>query len=291
MEKRTNGFSPYSPEFWREFSRKRGKRSAARRALAPHCWDKAASTYDDLEQCPDYMKQVNTVMERLITRGILNRDTRVLDVGCGTGVYAIRMARYVKEVVALDVSRAMLAVLKEKLQDLSISNVNVVQADWREYHVEEGFDLVFASMTPLFRSLSSVDKLLAASTRHVAFVSWAGVKENQLLERLFQEILGENPQKGDERPDMLILFNYLYSLGYASDLTFFHGCWKRRRSKERQLESVLWQLELYRELTPEERGRARTVIEQMGPGDEIDVTTKVRTCLLLIDKTLRDHRC
>ena len=285
-----NEISPYSPAFWKKFSVKRLKKPG-KRAMCPDCWDRAASTYDDLEQCPDYMRQVEGVLDELVSRGVLNNGARVLDVGCGTGTYAVRMAPRVKEVVALDVSKAMLEVLEKKVAQKSLDNIEVVQADWRRYRPAGAFDLVFASMTPIFRSLDLVDKLLDSSARHVALVSWAGVKENQLLKRLFLEIFGHDPQSGEQRPDMLVLFNYLYTRGYAPDLRFFHGCWKRRRSKARQLENMLWQMELYRPLSSGEKERAREIVFGTGEGDGIEVTTRVRTCLLVVDKSLLRHRC
>lgn len=282
--------SPFSPEFWRALSQEQRDRATAR-AMEPGAWERAAANYDDLERCEDYLRQVEGVMGALVTRSILHPGARVLDVGCGTGTYTIRMAPLVEEVVALDSSPAMLEVLRSKVRQAGIRNVKVVEADWREYRPSHPFDLVFASMTPIFRRLELVDKLLAASSRHLVLVTWAGIKENPLLHRLFLEILGRDPQAGDRRPDMFLLFNYLYTLGYAPDLRFFHGCWRRRRPKERQVEHLLWQLELHTPLTPEQKRRVEEVVEEAAPGPEVEVVTRVRTCLMVVDKALRDHRC
>ncbi len=282
--------SPFLPEFWKELARAKGH-GPAKRSLSPQCWDKAASHYDDLEECEDYLRQVEGVMNTLISRNIVQAHVRVLDVGCGTGTYAIRMAPLVHEVVALDSSEAMLNVLRSKIEESGFRNIRPVAQDWRTYTPSAPFDLVFASMTPIFRHLDLVDKLLATSKRYVVLVSWARIKENPVLHRLFMEFLGEDPQKGPGRPDIFLLFNYLYTQGYAPDLRFFHGCWRRKRSKESQVEHLLWQLEMHMDLDDAKKRRVTEVVDAMGPSEEIEVVTRVRTCLMVIDKAARYHRC
>jgi SAM-dependent methyltransferase len=64
----------------------------------------------------------------------------VLEVACGTGRVAIRLARQGVTVVGLDVSSAMLLVAREK--SVGISTIRWVQGDMRSFSLGETFGLV-----------------------------------------------------------------------------------------------------------------------------------------------------
>ncbi len=66
--------------------------------------------------------------------------TAVLEVACGTGRVAIRLARSGVEVVGIDRCPAMLEVAREK--SLGMSNVHWVEADMRSFQLAEAFRLV-----------------------------------------------------------------------------------------------------------------------------------------------------
>lgn len=72
---------------------------------------------------------------------------RVLDFGCGTGLLTEKIAGHVKDVVAVDTSDRMIAVLKDK----NLPNVRALHADLLGGSVEgaggwlSGFDLICAS--------------------------------------------------------------------------------------------------------------------------------------------------
>ena len=282
--------NPKDPAFWEDYAKGLQKGPVNKKCMKPDTWDRAAETYDDLDKCPDYRRQVTSVLNILQQKGALDKENIVIDIACGTGTYAVKMATKCKEVVCLDISRGMLAKLKEKARKLCLSNIKIIEADWHEFNPVERYDLVFISMTPLLRSAQNLRGFLDLSRRFLAIVTWAGIRENQLLKELYQEIMGtELVQKGH---DMIFPFNYLYSLGVAPHLTFFNGCWERVRPVDSQVKNVIWRLELYRELTREEKRRVREKIEAMADDHGmVSVTTRVRTCLMLIDKQEREFTC
>lgn len=64
----------------------------------------------------------------------------ILEVGCGTGRVALRLAREGVSVVGLDLYPAMLAVARQKSQGLS--NVRWVEGDMQAFELGERFDLI-----------------------------------------------------------------------------------------------------------------------------------------------------
>lgn len=286
---RADAPAPTSPGFWREYAKRAPGDPGAPRALEAGCWDRAAATYDDLESCRDYTYQVDSVISSLIERGAVRPGGMVLDVASGTGTYAVRMSPHCSEVVCVDISPSMLAKLREKRRHLGIKNITVVTADWRTYRPETKFDLVFASMTPLFRSTDNLDRMLEASERFLAIVSWAGVRENETLNAIAQELLGEALH--GRGADITVIFNYLYSQGLAPDLRFFHGCWERTRPVEEQTKSLLWRLELKRPLTSKEKQYVKEAVGALAKNGLVTLKTRVRTAFMLVDKEAGNFPC
>lgn len=68
-------------------------------------------------------------LAELLKLGI-GRESTVVDLGAGTGQFALEAAAAVKRVVAVDVSEVMLGQLRSKLQDSGVTNVECVPADF-----------------------------------------------------------------------------------------------------------------------------------------------------------------
>jgi ubiquinone/menaquinone biosynthesis C-methylase UbiE len=74
----------------------------------------------------------------------LGPSSLVIDLAAGTGAFAIAAAGLCREVVAVDVSPAMTAVLREKQAALGLANLRVVGAGYLSYvHAGEPADFVF----------------------------------------------------------------------------------------------------------------------------------------------------
>src|SRR4249919_1701045 len=63
----------------------------------------------------------------------LNETSTLVDLGAGTGSLAIAAAPLCRRVVAVDVSPAMLAVLRQRSQQLGLRNLEVVPAGFLSY--------------------------------------------------------------------------------------------------------------------------------------------------------------
>jgi SAM-dependent methyltransferase len=77
--------------------------------------------------------------------GVLDRTCSVVDIGAGTGQFALAAARVCARVVAVDVSPVMLARLVENIARNAVSNVEAVRAGFLTYrHSGEPPDLVYS---------------------------------------------------------------------------------------------------------------------------------------------------
>jgi len=74
----------------------------------------------------------------------LDRDCTVVDLGAGTGTFAIAVAPLCRNVVAVDVSPAMTAMLRDRVAALGIANVRVADGGFLSYdHAGEPADFVY----------------------------------------------------------------------------------------------------------------------------------------------------
>jgi SAM-dependent methyltransferase len=69
----------------------------------------------------------------LLRDGGLHAESILVDLGAGTGTFAVAAAPFCRRVVAVDVSPAMVAAIREKVAELGLANVEPVQAGFLSY--------------------------------------------------------------------------------------------------------------------------------------------------------------
>lgn len=91
----------------------------------------------------DFELEFQKIRERV---GLKPSDI-VLDLGCGSGAFVIPAAKYCHRVYGADVSKPMLAILQEKLDEQGIKNVELFNAGFLTYaHSDEPLDVIVSSI-------------------------------------------------------------------------------------------------------------------------------------------------
>lgn len=92
----------------------------------------------------------------------------ILEVGCGTGRVALRLAREGVPIVGLDLSPAMLAMARQKSQGLT--NIRWIEGDMQAFELGERFDLILMPGHSFQFMLTPADQAacLACLRRHLA---------------------------------------------------------------------------------------------------------------------------
>ena len=90
-------------------------------------WDRRARRYHDSTK--------NTVandpfFHRL--RSVITPQTSVLDIGAGSGRFALALAPLVKQVIAVEPNAAMLEYLRQDAQSLNLTNISYSQNTWQD---------------------------------------------------------------------------------------------------------------------------------------------------------------
>jgi ubiquinone/menaquinone biosynthesis C-methylase UbiE len=93
----------------------------------------------------------HAVAEAIIAAAKPHKGMRALEFGCGTGLITMEIAPHAGAVLAIDTSRAMLAVLDEKIRTSGISGIVTACIDILSHQFddlpEKTFDLIYSSMT------------------------------------------------------------------------------------------------------------------------------------------------
>ena len=109
----------------------------------------------DLKSAVDHSDDIATLQ----AHG-LNSESVVVDMGAGTGLFALQLAPHCRRVVAIDVSDAMLAVLERELERTGVTNIEAVHAGLLSYeHQGAPADFVYSRNT--FHHLPDFWKALA----------------------------------------------------------------------------------------------------------------------------------
>jgi len=109
-------------------------------------YDGLAATYD-AEQFGSGVSLSRTTEYRLFQARIptlFKGANRVLEVGAGTGIFTLDIARSCREVVAADISERMLQLLKQKARQEGVTNTRTVQGDVEKLELEGPFSVVCA---------------------------------------------------------------------------------------------------------------------------------------------------
>lgn len=98
--------------------------------------------------------------------GYLTKDDHVLEVGCGTGTTALRLAPSVAQYTGCDISKGMIDIATSKLDEAAPDNVRFVQASADEILEGGPYDAILTfSLLHLVRDLPNTLKQLHAQLK------------------------------------------------------------------------------------------------------------------------------
>ncbi len=131
--------------------------SAARKA---RFWDRIAVKYaaDSIADMAGYEATL------LRVQGLLSADQDVLEIGCGTGTTALRLAPFTRRLLATDVSAGMIAIARKKLAAEPVPQLRFDVADAEAEVASEGeYDAVLAFN--LLHLVTDLDRALELAMR------------------------------------------------------------------------------------------------------------------------------
>ena len=156
----------------------------------------------------------------------LRQTDIVLDIGCGTGRLTIPIAKRVKCVYGIDISKEMLKIVKEQAEKEGLKNIKLINANFETFDVNR-IERVDVSVS--YNSLGVYDirntliKINSITKRDVFIFTFAG-KGEWMDERLAEIVYGKRVRNVPSSAE--IIYNLLKEMGIDPDLKVKHKIWK-----------------------------------------------------------------
>jgi SAM-dependent methyltransferase len=150
-----------------------------------------------------------------LEREVSSRTT-VLDVGAGTGRFALALAPHVRHVTAVEPNTSMLNYMRQDASALGLSNISYVETTWQAAPPDLGADFVICShvLYPILEIEPFLRKLLAAA-RQVCYIYMRATHIDALTGHLWRHF------HGDERrqpPGYIHVLDVLFEMGVYADV-------------------------------------------------------------------------
>ncbi|TEY04032.1 class I SAM-dependent methyltransferase [Campylobacter sp. US33a] len=202
-------------------------------------WDKKAKNYARYSEIlNDIQKQSFKEISNL---NIDFKDKNIIDIGCGTGVWTLHLAKSAKEIIALDNANAMLEILKEDAKNLALDNIkyeNLSFTQWADKNKDTKFDIAFLSMSPALQNEKDY-KFFKDLAKVKIYLGWADYRKSDFLDPIFKHFNTEF--KGFYKQD---LENFLLENDVKFHKFVFDETRIVERKKDEAIENALWHLDM-----------------------------------------------
>jgi len=252
----------FNKEFWIEQwenDKKNDTCNVHRGFSTPEYWNNAAATYNKgkkevkarrLEKIVSALKEQNLLFDRM----------KVLEIGCGTGLLAMELAKHGAQITALDFSAKMLERFKKDITPDIENNITMLHEDWHKIDIEEKqwekkFDLVIAFMSPGVASPESFFKMMNCSKKGCAMQGWAAKRAHPILSDLW-EIINQTPLE-DKPQSILYKINLLFSLNYFPEISFSTIEWQHTSTVDQECDK---QIEFFKKTSSKSHDELEKII-------------------------------
>jgi SAM-dependent methyltransferase len=216
-------------------------------------WDEKAANYTRFDSKPTAFQA--EVFDFMAAQGCAVAGERLLDIGCGTGVYTLHLAQKATHVDALDFSEEMLKIMQEDAKTHGIHNINAIHSRFDTFTCNAHYALAFCSMSPAVSTPEMCAKMHACATQKV-FLGWAGKRHSSLHDPIFKAF-GKTytaPRGGLDLKAWL----------ETQHIPFAHHTLKETRTNtldvEESTDNVIWHLEINK--VPYEKEKVTALVKQ-----------------------------
>lgn len=126
-----------------------------------------------------------------IVRAMVEPGETVLDIGAGGGRYALPLARIAREVLAVEPSPSMRAVLAESMARYGISNIRIVPAAWPMAESPRADVALAAHVGYDIEAIDAFLEAMEAAASRLCVAVFAATAPSDQIAPLWEEVYGE----------------------------------------------------------------------------------------------------
>ena len=150
-------------------------------------YDEVAGSWDQITgHGPEAAK---AAVKALDAQHQLGPQTTSLDIGCGTGNLSIAMAARGVKVTAMDDSAGMASVLRRRMHEQKIKNIEIVEAKWEDLQRAASYDLVMAAFFPQVMTPKGIQRMEASARQTCSLVVGAGQETFPFRREIWQKVM------------------------------------------------------------------------------------------------------
>lgn len=184
-----------------------------------------ASFLDNLEKIkrgPQTMSKKD--IGEIIVRTGMNKDSKVLEIGSGSGALTSFMARIAKEVISYDIKEDNTKIVRKNLENLEITNVKLITKDASKNMEEKDFNIATIDIKEPWTVLENVSKAINSGGYIVSY-SPSLTQSNEVIKLAKQNpelIVLDTIEVIERKWDItkLILHPKIKTIGHTAFLTF-----------------------------------------------------------------------
>jgi len=103
-------------------------------------WDREARSHD--MKVEKHKRKYRTMVKHIIDLTDPKKTDVVMEIGAGTGVVSLLLAPKVKKVIAVDISKEMLRIAKERAMETGVNNIEFVRGTFHNPSIAEKADII-----------------------------------------------------------------------------------------------------------------------------------------------------
>jgi len=202
-------------------------------------WDFKAKNYPT-PMDEDGLITPKKVISKVKEFGVDFKAKKILDIGCGTGLYSSLMCKDADSILGVDLSKGMLKHFENFIKINNIDNIKLKKIDFKEFKSNNQFNIVLSAMTPAINSFDDINTMINLSNEFCIFVSFSQPRHSPLMDDIL-EALGHANKISSKFSDTK---NYINSLGYEIKDAYFEHNWSNEGTLEQMTDDVIQHLKL-----------------------------------------------
>lgn len=207
-------------------------------------WNKKAKRYPSPfdENAFNITQKVLAILGQ---KGVDFYGKKILDIGCGTGIFTLPLAKIAQFVVGLDFSEAMLERLKAESERRGIKNIGIMYSSWKDFgpntsNLIRSFDVVLSSMSMAIKEEEDILKMEDCSRQFCVYIGWARLRKNPLMEEVFAR--HETPFKPP--PGAQAIYDILAARQKQPSIDYIQTSWQWKGTVEEAIEDISLHLDI-----------------------------------------------